>query len=87
MVTRRETLTLPISAVSGTGANTSVMQVRDGQLAQVFVNTGIRQDGLIEISAGLSQGDIVVARAGSFVRDGDKITPILAGQTPAPLSN
>jgi HlyD family secretion protein len=87
LVTRRETLTLPISAVSGTGANTSVMQVRDGQLAQVFVKTGIRQDGLIEISAGLSEGDIVVARAGSFVRDGDKITPILAGQTPAPSTN
>ena len=31
-----------------------------------------------EIASGLAEGESVVARAGTFVRDGDVITPIAA---------
>jgi hypothetical protein len=31
----------------------------------------------VEVTEGLSEGDVVVARAGSFLRDGDPVRPVL----------
>jgi HlyD family secretion protein len=43
---------------------------------QTEVSLGI-QDGLfVEVTEGLAEGDLVVAKAGSFVRDGDRINPV-----------
>ena len=33
----------------------------------------------IEITKGLSAGDLIVAKAGAFVRDGDRIKPVVEG--------
>ena len=33
-------------------------------------------DGVVEILEGLSAGETVVSRAGTFLRDGDSVTPI-----------
>jgi HlyD family secretion protein len=44
----------------------------------VPVTTGIRDSGWIEILSGLTPGDQIVAKAGAFVRDGDRITPVAA---------
>ena len=38
--------------------------------------TGIRDAGWVEITQGLAPGDLIVAKAGAFVRDGDRITPV-----------
>ncbi len=40
------------------------------------MTTGIRDGGWIEVSEGLAEGDLVVAKAGAFVRDGDMIQPV-----------
>jgi HlyD family secretion protein len=48
----------------------------DGVVERVAVETGIRDGGWIEIVPGLTGGDLVVAKAGAFVRAGDRITPV-----------
>ena len=39
------------------------------------------RDTSTEIESGLHEGDMVVANAGSSLRDGDKVTPIVADTT------
>ena len=43
----------------------------------------IRDGGWVEILSGISAGDLVVTKAGAFVRDGDRINPVPA----APATN
>jgi HlyD family secretion protein len=76
-VAERETLAVPVSAVGGSNAVPTVFRVADGIVIETEVKTGIRQGRLIEIVSGLADGDLVVAKAGAFVRDGDHINPIL----------
>lgn len=79
LVTEREALAAPVTAVATTGTAQSVLRVDgDGVVTRVPVTTGIRDGSKIEISSGLSAGDLVVARAGAFVRDGDRINPVPA---------
>ncbi len=77
IVAERETLALPVTAVSSTAQGVRVMRVQNGIVETVIVKTGIRQGGLIEIVEGLSEGDEVVKKAGAFVRPGDAIKAIL----------
>ena len=42
------------------------------------VQVGFHSDYDMEIRNGLSEGDLVVANAGSSLRDGDKVNPIVA---------
>ncbi len=53
------------------------MKVVDGTVQQVSVETGIRDRGYVEILSGVAPGDLVVTKAAAFVRDGDKINPVL----------
>ena len=42
-----------------------------------IVKTGLVTGDLIEVTEGLNEGDTIVARAGTFLRDGDIIRPVL----------
>jgi HlyD family secretion protein len=74
----REAIAVPVTAIGANEGQATVMKVTDGRVARVPVQTGIRDGGWIEIAAGLAAGDTVVAKAGAFVRDGDRITPVTA---------
>ena len=76
-VDERETLVIPVSAVGGSADAPTVFKVTDGKVVQTDVKTGIRDGGLIEIVEGLAKGDLVVAKAGAFVRDGDRVNPVV----------
>ncbi len=52
------------------------MLVKDGTVHRAIVETGITDGAWIEIVSGLAEGDQVVAKAGAFVADGDKINPV-----------
>ncbi|MDQ0321397.1 HlyD family secretion protein [Pararhizobium capsulatum DSM 1112] len=79
IVTEKEALVLPLSAVTKTKDGMVTRKV-DGDVAHVAkIETGIEDDGYIEIRSGLSQGDKVITKAGAFVRDGDRIKPVLSG--------
>lgn len=77
LVTRKMALAVPVTAVSTGADGASVMQVdAEGRVARVSVETGIRDGGFVEIVRGLLGGDRVVVKAGSFVRDGDRVRPV-----------
>jgi multidrug efflux pump subunit AcrA (membrane-fusion protein) len=82
--TRRCGVSVPRSAVAyGTGG-TSVQVVQDGSVEARNVRVGLTSDKDAEILEGVKAGDLLVAYAGTSLRDGERVTPIFAdefGQT------
>jgi HlyD family secretion protein len=78
LAAEREALAVPVTAIGSSPEGATVMRVKDGLVERVLVKTGIRDGGLVEIIEGLADGDQVVAKAGAFVRAGDRINPVLA---------
>ncbi|TCU14340.1 efflux RND transporter periplasmic adaptor subunit [Rhizobium sullae] len=71
-----ENVALPLSAVLTSSEGSSARRVEDGVVRFAKVETGIQDGAYIEIVKGLKDGDEVVAKAGAYVRDGDRITPV-----------
>ncbi|MCQ1809478.1 efflux RND transporter periplasmic adaptor subunit [Neorhizobium galegae] len=85
VIAETNALALPLSAVT-TGRNGSTARkVEDNVVKQVKIETGIQDGGFVQVVSGLTAGDIVVAKAGAFVRDGDKIAPV--PDEPAAVAN
>ena len=77
-VARSEGLLMPLSAVQFNLDGAKVQVVKDGVVETRAVKTGLRQNGLVEIIAGLNEGEAVVLVAGTFLRNGDRVKPVLA---------
>ena len=75
-VARRCGVSVPFSAVSYEQEGTVVQVVRDNQIESRRVTVGLIAAVDVEVREGLSEGDVVVARAGAFVRDGDRVRPV-----------
>ncbi|GJE43005.1 efflux RND transporter periplasmic adaptor subunit [Methylobacterium soli] len=71
------------SILYGGPQGSSVLVVAGEAVEARAVRTGLSDDDDIEIRSGLAPGERVVARAGSFLRDGDRVRPVLAA-APAP---
>lgn len=69
---------IPLTAVLYGDAGTVVQVVRHDRVETHRVETGLMAGGQVEIREGLSEGDVVVARAGSLLREGDRVRPIAA---------
>ncbi len=82
LVVRKETLIAPVSAIGGSSSGAVALKVEDGLVKAVPVEPGIREGEWVEVVTGLKEGDTVVAKAGSFVRDGDRVNPVLV-ETPS----
>lgn len=79
---------VPVTAVATSRDKATVLRVdADNKLEEVEVTTGIRDGGRVAILGGLGVGDRVVARAGAFVRPGDRINPVTADAAAASASN
>ena len=76
LVASRTAIAVPVTAVGSEGVETTVMVVKDGVVHRTVITTGIRDGGWVEVLTGLAEGDQIVAKAGAFVTDGDKINPI-----------
>ncbi|WP_275784333.1 efflux RND transporter periplasmic adaptor subunit [Pararhizobium gei] len=74
----RQALVLPLSAVTSSKDGMVARKVHDNVVQVAKIETGIQDKGFIEIVKGLAAGDMVVSKAGAFVRDGDQIKPVLA---------
>lgn len=85
IVTETSALALPLSAVTTDRNGSTARKVEDNVVKQVKIETGIQDGGFVEVVSGLEAGDMVVAKAGAFVRDGDKIAPVPA--EPNTISN
>lgn len=70
-------LAVPASALLYSADGASVLVVQDGRVVSRKVELGLSAQGLTEVRKGLSEGDLVVAKAGTFLRDGDLVRPVL----------
>ena len=66
-------LAVPAAAVLYGAETPTVQIVTNGVVRTRPVTVGLEQDGLIEVTSGLQAGDLVVAKAGTFLRDGDAV--------------
>jgi HlyD family secretion protein len=69
---------VPLTAVLYGSAGTVVQVVRRQRVETRRVEVGLMSAGQVEIRDGLSEGDIVVARAGALLREGDPVRPLTA---------
>ena len=76
VISDRKVLTLPLTAVTSEDGSMVVRRVVDGVVTMTKIKTGVQDGDFIEISEGLKAKDIVVEKAGAYVRNGDKVSPV-----------
>ncbi len=83
VVAEKKGIALPLSAITTADGKTVARKVENSIVTLVPVETGIQDGQLVEIVSGLAAGDEVVAKAGAYVRDGDRINPVHGEQASA----
>ncbi len=76
-ITRSHGVSIPQASVLYGGGRRSVLVVTGDRVEDRTIRTGIADEDTIEVRTGLNEGERVVARAGSFLRGGDRVRPIL----------
>jgi multidrug efflux pump subunit AcrA (membrane-fusion protein) len=71
-------VSVPLTAILYGSGGTVVQVVRRDRVETRRVEVGLMSAGQVEIREGLVEGDIVVARAGALLREGDPVRPITA---------
>jgi HlyD family secretion protein len=71
-------VSVPLTAVLYGTAGTVVQVVRRQRVETKRVEVGLMASGQVEIREGIQEGDIVVARAGALLREGDPVRPVTA---------
>jgi multidrug efflux pump subunit AcrA (membrane-fusion protein) len=71
---------VPLTAVQYSSAGTVVQVIRRNRVETKRVETGLMSGGSIEVREGLNDGDVVVARAGALLREGDPVRPVMAAE-------
>ena len=81
----REALVIPEIAVVQVGRDSFVYRVKpDGSVEQVKVATGVRRDGMVELTGGVAAGDRIVIEGTGKLRAGVKVADAApAAATPA----
>jgi len=69
---------VPLTAIQYSAAGTVVQVVKRQRIETKRVETGLMSGGSIEIRDGLNEGEDIVARAGSLLREGDLVRPVSA---------
>jgi HlyD family secretion protein len=69
---------VPLTAIQYSAAGTVVQVVKRQRIETKRVETGLMSGGSIEIRDGLNEGEDIVARAGSLLREGDLVRPVTA---------
>ena len=70
-------ISVPLTAILYGNAGTVVQVVKRQRVETRRVETGLMQQGQVEIREGIAEGDIVVARAGALLREGDPVRPVM----------
>lgn len=74
----RQNILLPGTAVKNGSGTSTVFVVKDGVVDERQVTLGSRQNGLVEIVEGVSDGEMVVLKAGGFLKAQEKVQPVIA---------
>jgi hypothetical protein len=70
---------IPLSALLVGTDGTVAQSVHDDRNATRHVTAGPTGESSVEIREAIAEGDIIVMRAGAFLRQGDRIRPMLDG--------
>lgn len=70
-------LGIPTSAVTFDQGSTYVQVVSANRVKKQAVRLGLISGDLVEVKEGLNDSDLVVTRAGTFLRDGDAVRPVV----------
>jgi HlyD family secretion protein len=71
---------IPLSAVLYGPGGAVVQVARGGRIETRRVLVGLLNKDQAEVREGLAEGETVVARAGAFLRDGDRVRAVTAGE-------
>ncbi|MBR0975615.1 MULTISPECIES: efflux RND transporter periplasmic adaptor subunit [Bradyrhizobium] len=71
---------VPLTAVQYSSAGTVVQVIRRNRVETKRVEVGLMSGGNIEVRDGLNDGDVIVARAGALLREGDPVRPVMAAE-------
>lgn len=74
---RSRGLGIPTSAVTFDQGTNFVQLVVDNKVKKQAVRLGLISGDLVEVKDGLNNSDLVVTRAGTFLRDGDTVRPVM----------
>jgi RND family efflux transporter MFP subunit len=80
-VAKSHGLAVPASAVLYEPEGAMVQVVRNNRVETQKIVPGLSAGALVEVRKGLNEDDLVVARSGTFLRDGDAVRPVLADKT------
>ncbi|MEZ5787451.1 MAG: efflux RND transporter periplasmic adaptor subunit [Xanthobacteraceae bacterium] len=75
-------VSVPLSAVLYSPAGPVIQVVRNNRVQTRPVPIGLLSGGNVEIPQGLREGDLVVRRAGTFLREGDPVRPFIEDEGP-----
>ncbi len=76
-------LIIPLSALLSGPDGEVVGIVRGDRVEMRRVKTGVLEAGDVEVREGLSENDTVIARAGAFLREGDRVRSVAAPEAVA----
>ena len=74
---RKRVTAIPGAAVLYKGRDPFVQKIVDGKVISTPVKLGLRDNEFVGVMSGLNPGDVVISKAGTFVSDGDAVTPVL----------
>ena len=69
---------VPLAALLQESDGIRVQVVKNKSIETRLVTLGLRSDSMAEVKGNVAEGDLVVADAGTSLRDGDKVSPILS---------
>lgn len=73
---RERGLAVPVSAISTDNGLSAALILEGDTVRSRTIQTGLTSGGLVQVVKGLSDGDRVIARAGTFLKDGDVVRAI-----------
>ena len=73
LVRHPDALSVPASAIQGSGNSARLMVVKEGRLVEVPVKTGINNGANVEITSGLSAGSLVVTTYSNTLTPGQQV--------------
>jgi RND family efflux transporter MFP subunit len=80
-IAKSDGLGVPSSSILSGAEGPSVLVVKDERVETRRVRTGLVSEGKTEVLQGLSEGELVVLRSGTLLRDGDTVRPVLMDKT------
>jgi RND family efflux transporter MFP subunit len=80
---RRTGVAVPVGSVLYGADGPTVQVVTENRVRTRAVKPDLSADGFVQLKEGVAAGDLVVAKAGSFLRDGDVVRPVPADKTAA----